>query len=240
MTLVFLLLGLIVLIGVYYWLFMSSYSQLFGAYPYKKIVDNKVIALTFDDGPNGSHTSQIVDYLDSKNIKATFFQVGKCIERYPELTKRIYNNGHVIGNHSLSHSFHKYFESSYFKNEIASNQAIIEKYIGIKPALFRLPWLFRQPWLLRTIKQHKLQVVSGVFCSSIEVLQPSAASIAKATIKKAKPGTIIIFHDGVESKSGNRSQTVGAVKIVVEELLNRGFSFVTVDKLLEVPAYQGT
>jgi len=216
---------------------MSSYSQLFGRFPYRVKVGKKIIALTFVDGPNEPYTSQIVDYLNEKNIKATFFEVGECVRKYPEITKKIYQSGHVIGNHSLSHVFKNYFSSLAFNREIDDSQQIIEKCIGVKPALFRSPWLFRQPWLLMSLKQRELQPVSGLFCHALEVFQPSAKRIARRTIAKAKPGTIIIFHDGVESKGGDRSETVGAVKLTVDELIKKGFSFVTVDELLDVPAY---
>src|SRR5277367_5003557 len=95
---------IIILIGLLYWLFMSSYSQMFGKYPYKVTSKEKVVALTFDDGPNEPYTSEVVDYLNEKEIKATFFQVGESIKKYPSMTKKIYESGHVIGNHTLSHS----------------------------------------------------------------------------------------------------------------------------------------
>lgn len=221
-----------------YWLLMSPFSQLFGAYPFRIKTQEKVIALTFDDGPNEPYTSQIVEYLNSKHIKATFFQVGVCVERYPEVSKKIVSSGHVIGNHSLSHAFHNYFLSASLKNEITANQAILQKYTGKEPALFRSPWLWRQPWLLKTLRDYSLQPVSGVFCHAFEVFQPSAERIARRALSKAKPGAIIIFHDGVEGRGGDRQQTVEATKITVDELIRRGYTFLTVDQLLNVPAYK--
>lgn len=237
------MLGLILLIvvalsGLVYWLFMSPYSQVFGVYPWRVKTKEKIIAITFDDGPNEPYTSQIVDFLNSKGIKATFFQVGKCVQRYPDTTRKIIASGHVIGNHSLSHSFYKYFSTPCFENEIIKNQAILQKYIGKKPALFRSPWLWRQPCLLRTLRKHNLQPVSGEFCHPLEVLQINSMKIARAALKKATAGAIIIFHDGYDAKGGNRSETVKATKIVVENLATAGYRFVTVDQLLGVSAYQ--
>ncbi|CAN5430359.1 polysaccharide deacetylase family protein [soil metagenome] len=236
------ILNVLIVIGIFlgcgYWLFMSTYSQIFGRYPYKKETSDKVIALTFDDGPNEPYTSQILDYLNDKNVKATFFLVGKCVERYPESAKKIVSSGHIIGNHSYSHEFHKYFFSLRFNSEITANQAILQKYTGKKPTLFRSPWLWRQPWLLKELKKKSLQPVSGKFCYVFEVLRPNGARIARHALAKATPGSIIIFHDGVEGRGGNRQQTVDAVKITVDELLRREYTFVTVDQLLNVPAYQ--
>jgi peptidoglycan/xylan/chitin deacetylase (PgdA/CDA1 family) len=225
------------LIGLLYWLFMSSYSQIFGTYPYKVITKDKIVALTFDDGPNDPYTSQILSYLSEKNIKATFFLVGKCTERYPDTARKIITDGHTVGNHSVSHEFHKYFQSLYFYDEIIQNQEIIKKATGKLPGLYRSPWLLRQPWLLKTVKTNGMYPVSGVFCHVLEVTKPGAERIAKRAINKVRPGSILIFHDGIEGRGGDRQQTVEAVKLTVEALLLKGYQFTTVDKLLQVPAY---
>lgn len=227
----------LILGGLVYWLFMSPYSQVFGDFPWKAKKDEKVIALTFDDGPNEPYTTQIVNFLNERNVKATFFQVGKCIEKYPDTTRKIIQSGHVVGNHSLSHAFHLYLTHPKFETELIKCQEIVKKYTGKTPALFRPPWLWRQPRLLSTLRKHKLQPVSGEFCHSLEVFRIDGFKIARATLKKVKPGAIIIFHDGFDSRGGDRTQTVKAVKIVVDELIARGYKFATIDKLLNLKAY---
>lgn len=221
-----------------YWIFMSPYSQIFGSYSWKINTSDKIIALTFDDGPNEPYTSKILDLLDKFDIKATFFQVGKCVERYPDITMRAFKAGHTIGNHSLSHEFHRYFLSLNFKQEILENQVILQNHIGKKPALYRSPWLWRQPILLKTIRELGLTPISGVFCHPFEIMQVDGKKIAGRAIKVAKPGSIIIFHDGRDSQGGNRSETVKAVGLVIDKLRKDGYSFVTVDELLGIPAYQ--
>jgi peptidoglycan-N-acetylglucosamine deacetylase len=224
--------------GALYRLFMSPSSQVFGRYPWRARTDKKVVALTFDDGPNEPYTSQIADFLADKKIKASFFQVGTCIERYPSVTRRLYDDGHDIGNHSLHHRFSDYLKHPVYKQEIAKNQEIIFRHIGKRPALFRSPWLMRQPLLLRSLRAQSLQPISGRFCHPLEVFQIKGERIAKATLKKVRPGSIIIFHDGFDGKTGDRSQTVKAVKITVNSLLQQGYKCVTVSELLGVPAYQ--
>lgn len=231
------LVAALLLLGGLYWLFMSSYSQVFGAYPYRAKRQDKVIALTFDDGPNEPYTSQILDYLNEKGVRATFFEVGVCVERHPEVTQKIAASGHVIGNHSLSHAFHNYFTSLTFRHEIEQTQTILQKYLGKTPLLYRSPWLWRQPFLLGTVRRLGLQPVSGVFGHPMEPFQPDGERMARVAIKRAKPGSIIIFHDGFDGRGGDRSQTVRAVKLVVDALLEQGYTFVTVDELLGVPAY---
>jgi peptidoglycan-N-acetylglucosamine deacetylase len=223
---------------VAYGLFMWPPSQVFGRYPYRGERRDRVVALTFDDGPNEPYTSQIADYLTSKHIRATFFQVGTCAERSAETTVRISAAGHVVGNHTLAHAFHSYLIPGRLSHDVARTQQILRRQLGRAPALFRSPWLFRQPLLLRTIRRHGLQPVAGQFCHALEVFQPDADRIARRAIAKTRPGSILIFHDGFDSRGGNRSQTVRAVQITTEELLRQGYRFVTVDELLGIPAYQ--
>jgi peptidoglycan/xylan/chitin deacetylase (PgdA/CDA1 family) len=232
---------IVVLIGLggalLYGLFLSPMSQVFGRYPWHGPSGGKVVALTFDDGPNEPYTSHIADFLAQKQIKATFFEVGVCVERYPQVTQRLHDEGHIIGNHSVHHRFSDHLMHPSYKREIMQNQEIIARCIGKRPALFRSPWLWRQPWLLHTLRANGLQPVSGRFCSALEVFQPDGARIAKRTLAKVKPGAIIIFHDGFDGKTGNRAQTVKAVKITVNSLLKQGYRFVTITELLDLPAY---
>jgi len=220
-----------------YWVLMSPYSQAFGNYPYRGDASERVVALTFDDGPNEPYTSQIVEYLNSRNIRATFFQVGHCVERSPETTARIDASGHVIGNHSLTHRFSTYLRPARFEREVQQTQEILRRTLGRTPALVRSPWLWRQPMMLRMLRGNLLQPVAGVFCHAFEVFQIDATKIARRAVAKTRPGTILIFHDGFDARGGDRSQTVRAVEITTEALLAQGYQFVTVDKLLRVPAY---
>lgn len=229
---------LVAIIAGGYGVFLSPYCQLFGAYPYRGRSAERVVALSFDDGPNEPYTSQILDYLDSRHIRATFFQVGSCVERFPATTRRIVAAGHVVGNHSTTHRFSSYLRPGCYEREVHRTQEILRQYVGHTPALARSPWLWRHPPLLRMLRAAALQPVSGVFCHALEVLQIDATAIARAAIAKTRPGTILIFHDGFDARGGDRSQTVEAVALTVEPLLARGFRFVTVDELLGVPAYQ--
>jgi peptidoglycan-N-acetylglucosamine deacetylase len=223
---------------VAYWVLMSPYSQAFGRYPYRGNRRDRVVALTLDDGPNEPYTSQIADYLSSKQIRATFFQVGRCVERFPETTAKLYAAGHVIGNHSYTHEFSAYLRPGQLAREIQQTQEVLHDRLGRVPALFRPPWLWRQPLLLRTLRRSALQPVSGEFGHALEVFQPDGARIARRAIAKARPGSILIFHDGFDGRGGDRSETVRAVQLTTEELLRRGYRFVTIDELLGVPAYQ--
>ena len=223
---------------VAYWTRMSSYSQWLGAFPFHSETQEKVIALTFDDGPNEPFTSEIADFLEEVGVRATFFQVGRCVERFPEITQRLIRDHHVVGNHSFSHHPIRCLRTIDQRRETALTQEILTSVAGRVPALYRPPWLYRSAGLMRTLRNSGLQPVSGVFCHPLEPLQPSAERIARRAIRKAKPGAIVIFHDGVESRGGKRAHTVQAARIFVRALLEQGYRFVTVDELLHVPAWR--
>jgi peptidoglycan/xylan/chitin deacetylase (PgdA/CDA1 family) len=228
----------VVFVAAAYWLFMSPSSQLFGRYPYRGRGAEKVVALTFDDGPNEPYTSQIAEYLASQQIRATFFQVGRCVQRHPETTAALQAAGHVIGNHSYAHAFHHYLLPGVLGREVAQTQEILRARLNRTPALYRSPWLWRQPALLRMLRRNQLQPVSGEFCHPLEVFQPDAERIARTAISKTRPGSILIFHDGFDGRGGDRTETVRAVRLTTEELLRQGYRFVTVDELLGIPAYR--
>jgi peptidoglycan/xylan/chitin deacetylase (PgdA/CDA1 family) len=231
-------LGLIVALLLAYVLFLLPQSQVFGRYPYRAAQAERVVALTFDDGPNEPYTSQIADILESRGIRGTFFQVGRCVERYPAATDRVAAAGHVIGNHSLTHRFTTYLRPGAFRREVDRTQDVLRARLGRTPALARTPWLWRQPALLRMLRQRRLEPVSGVFGHPLEVFHRDGAAMARRAIAQTRPGTILIFHDGFDGRVGDRSQTVKAVRLTVDGLLERGYRFVTVDELLGVPAYR--
>jgi peptidoglycan-N-acetylglucosamine deacetylase len=224
-------------LGAGYWLCMSPYSQLLGRYPYRGQTQSKLVALTFDDGPNEPYTSQLADLLDSRGIKATFFQVGRAVLRHPEVTRRLVSAGHVVGNHGFTHEFTNYLRPGTLAADVRKGQqALISA--GLRPALYRPPWLLRIPALRGILREHGLQAVLGEFCHPLEVFQPRAQLIADGALGKARPGSVIIFHDGFDGHPGNRASTVEAAKRVADRLGEDGYEFTTVDRLLGVPAYQ--
>ncbi len=222
----------------FYWFFLSPYSQAFGPYVWRGPDGERVVALTFDDGPNEPYTSQIAEILRSRGVRATFFQVGWCVERSPETTAALAADGHVIGNHSLSHRFRTYFRRGAFSWEIERTQQILGQTLGKDPLLVRMPWLWRQPAILAMLRNKNLTPISGTFCHALEVFQIDSARIALRAISKTRPGTILIFHDGFDARGGARVETAKAVGMTIDALLDRGYRFVTVDELLRVPAYR--
>ena len=222
--------------GAGYWLCLSPYSQALGPFPYRGAGTGKVVALTFDDGPNEPYTSRLADFLAQRQIRATFFQVGRAVLRYPEVSRRLLADGHVIGNHSFTHEFTNCLSPRALAGEVRMGQEALAT-IGLRPALYRPPWLLRTPALRRILAGHGLRAVSGEFCHPLEVFQPRPQLIARGVLAKVRPGSIVIFHDGFDGHAGDRASTVAAARIVVDRLSADGYRFVTVDELLGVPAY---
>jgi len=228
----------LVLLLLIYWLTIWSRGNFFGYFPDSVKTKDRVVALTFDDGPNPPDTDRLLEILDNHQVKATFFIPTVNLAKYPELAKKIMAAGHVIGNHSQSHKFINNFIYCFWEKEINRSQQVFLDILGRRPALYRPPWLFKQPFLLRNLKKHGLIPVSGWFGSSWEIWHASAERIAQDGLRVVKPGRIMIFHDGFDTKGGKRTGSVEAMNILIPELKAGGYKFLTVAQLLKVPAYQ--
>ncbi len=220
------------LLGIFAWASLFYKSYLFGPMPWHIKTNKKIIALTFDDGPNEPFTTQIADIIESYGGKATFFVVGKNCERFPGVAKKMQARGHQIGTHSYRHAFHRYIVDPLYNGEISKSKQVLEQQ-GVTAELFRFPWLFRTPWLLESVKKAGYPTpISGQFSHAFEPFQVDSAKIIKHTLKIAKPGAIIIFHDGYNAQAAPRFQTVEAVRQVTKALAKQGYAFVTVSELL--------
>jgi peptidoglycan/xylan/chitin deacetylase (PgdA/CDA1 family) len=215
----------------------GSRSQAFGPFPYRGDTADRVVALTFDDGPNEPHTSTLLDVLASRSVHATFFQVGRCADRFPAVTQRVVRDGHVLANHSLDHSMRSYLTDPSQRHQIDAAQTVLHDISGRWPALYRPPWLCHPPYVLRSVRARRLQVVSGTFGSPLELIQPPARVLAAGAARRARSGSMLILHDGREARGGNRAETVTAVGPLIDRLRARGYRFTTVDQLLGVEPY---
>lgn len=230
--------GALATAGLGYWAAFGQTSQAFGPFPYQANTTERLVALTFDDGPNEPYTSRLLDVLEDRRVLATFFAVGRCAERFPSTVRRIVQSGHVLGNHSYRHQFSRYLTEPGQGREIERAQQVLNRIAGVVPALYRPPWLCHWPWVLGGIRSAGLQVVSGRFAHPLELLQPPARMLAARATRLTRPGRILIFHDGFDARGGRRDQSVAAIGPLVDKLTGHGYRFVTVDRLLGVPAYQ--
>jgi peptidoglycan-N-acetylglucosamine deacetylase len=188
----------------------------------------KPIALTFDDGPWPNTTGQVLDILKKNNVKATFFIVGRQVQTYPQILKRIVADGHALGNHSWSHQYHRY-DSAGAAREIDQTTQLVYKLTGIKTVLFRPPGGILNNGLAAYAQQKKYAVVMWS-ADSLDWRYGRPATLTDRVLKEASAGGIVLMHDG----GGNRSKTVQALPQVIAQLKKRGYTFVTVPELMEM------
>ena len=193
------------------------------------------IALTFDDGPNEPYTSQVLSILEQYGIKATFFIIGQNARRYPETCRRIVTAGNAIGNHSYHHlkSLCLRRGKTLARDIELAHQAIYEC-TGLEPKLFRPPHGFRTPWMMRTIRNLGYTVVTWDNMTSDWNAEKSGDEIILAILGRARPGGVIVLHDGRDTRLRyDRSHMLQALPFVIETLIERGFEFATIPELLE-------
>lgn len=191
----------------------------------------KYVALTFDDGPHGKYTGQILDILKKYNAKATFFVVGKNAKRYPELVKKEAQEGHEIGNHTFSHPSVKGILPQKIDEEIQSTQEIIFEITGQKPKVFRAPGGIYDGAVLDMAEKHGLKPVLWSWRQDTkDWSKPSVDYIVNTVVNNLRDGDIILFHDFNVSPS----PTPAALEIILPQLIEKGYSFVTVSELMEM------
>ncbi|UQB67638.1 polysaccharide deacetylase family protein [Epilithonimonas zeae] len=157
----------------------------------------KEVALTFDDGPT-EFTPKFLDILKENNIKATFFCIGKQIEKFPETFQRIIAEGHIIGNHTYSHSNNTGFLSSpKMIEEIEKCDEVIFRIGNIKTNLYRPPFGVTNPNIAKAISKTQKKSI-GWNVRSLDTVIDNEKKIYHRITKNLKPGSIILLHDTSE------------------------------------------
>lgn len=193
--------------------------------------DQKMIALTFDDGPHPRFTPQILDLLKQYDAKATFFVLGRHVALYPEVIRRTVAEGHEIGNHTYTHIDIKNTSKKKLQDEFEKTQAIIFSVTGIKPKIFRPPFGFCTEKVIQLAKQNDCKIVLwSKDQDSKDWSNPGIQRIIKKTLSNVENGNIILLHDYVEGPS----QTIEALKTILPKLKNQGYKFVTISKLIDL------
>lgn len=192
--------------------------------------DQKVIALTFDDGPNPKYTPQILDILKENNAKATFFVIGSRAQKYPALVQREVQEGHELANHTQTHPI-KTLSTDDLQREVTEAQQAIFEASGVAPHVFRPPGGLYNEAVVKASKEAGCQVVMWTWSQDTrDWSQPGAKKIADNVLSNARNGDIVLLHD----HGKDRSQTVEALKQIVPELKQQGYRFVTVSELLKM------
>lgn len=189
---------------------------------------DKVVFLTFDDGPEYPYTPKILDVLKKHQVKATFFVLGGNAKTHPELIRRILQEGHDIGNHSTSHAYLKRKSESAILHDIQNTDAILRKLNVTGPIPFRAPFGQTSENMHAAIRKLNKPHVLFTFLPQ-DWTKISAQQIAEHVYKRLKPGLIITLHDGGK----RRQQTVIATEILIENLTAQGYKFAKVNDYLK-------
>lgn len=194
--------------------------------------DEKVIALTFDDGPDEVFTPQILDILKKYNVKATFFVIGQKVQYNKNIVKREFNEGHEIGNHTFTHINVSKNGFNKIQKEIIDTQSIIKSVTGVYPKIFRPPYRAISKDMCEVIKQNDMNIVLWSYVDARDWSSPGASSIVRSIEDGIQNGCIVLLHDYNRIRTP-KSQTVEALEIMIPDLLQKGYKFVTVSELIE-------
>ena len=199
-------------------------------------VAEKVVAITYDDGPSSEDTLALLALLAEQNVRVTFFLKGTNVEAFPNIVRAQHKAGHEIANHSWSHQPMLSFSKAAMLTEIDRTAAAIERITGSTPAHFRAPFFVQGAGLTLALRERQLlSVAAGPNGADWEVFHPQ--QIAASILESVEPGDIILLHDadGPEPDpvgQASRAGTVAATKIIIDSLREQGYRFVTVSELL--------
>ncbi|KAA0212470.1 polysaccharide deacetylase family protein [bacterium] len=200
---------------------------------------HSAVALTFDDGPDPDYTPKVLEILAREQVPATFFVVGCRAEAHPELVRAMDRQGHLVANHSYTHAWNINFSlHSTLKREITRCSEAIEAAIGKRPRFYRAPHGFKNPALGDVLEQLGLACV-GWQVRGFDAVSSSANAIARRLVLKARPGGVLLLHDGAGLQgTQDRSATLEALPMIIDGLRSRGFAFKRLDELFPSAAPQ--
>ncbi len=212
-------------------LFYASYSIRAGVYikAYcRKRTARAIAALSFDDGPHPQYTPKILDLLKRYNVKAAFFVVGKNGEQYPEIVKRMVDEGHIVGNHTYSHSSHfPLMRMSKMVEELQRCDSVLENITGLRPTMFRPPYGVTNPMIAKAVRRRGYKVV-GWDVRSLDTMESwSRTKVFERVRRRLRKGSVVLLHD-------NRAGGDELLEMILKHCDKIGFEVERVDNLLRL------
>ncbi len=192
----------------------------------------KEVALTFDDGPDGKITPEILDILKKNNIHASFFFIGKYVDLYPDTVKRAYSEGNLVLNHSMSHIDLSNKSSEIIDKELLGNEDKIFNLINKRPAIMRPPYGAVTQLSADEIKKLGYKAVIWSI-DTLDWSQKESSNISKNVLDNVRNGDIILMHSNADKKT-----TAEALPEIIKGLREKGYDMVTLDDLLGIAAYK--
>lgn len=192
--------------------------------------ESGAVAITFDDGPLPGMTDQILNLLNSYQVKATFFCIGKRVVANPEILKKIHEQNHLIGNHSFLHGhLFSLQPAGKIYEELRLTDEAIEKVIQTKPRFFRPPYGVTNPNVAQAILKGNY-ITTGWSIRSMDTVIKDEEKLFQSVTKKLRAGDVILFHDFSET-------TVAVLPRVIDHIFKSGLKVVRLDELLNEKPY---
>lgn len=193
---------------------------------------DKVVAITFDDGPDKEMTPRILDTLRKHDVKATFFLIGSKVTAESDIVTRITEEGHIVANHTYSHSGLFPLSSSCKVNEELEmcDKAIMEA-TGKSPKLFRPPFGVTNPIIGKAVRKRGYKTIGWSIRSLDTIKSRKREEVCKKVIKNLHPGAIILLHERCEGSDE-------LVNDIITAIHRQGYRFVSLDKMLKIDAYE--
>ncbi len=195
-------------------------------------IEEPLVALSFDDGPHPTYTPRLLDILARHEVVATFFLIGRYVKRHAAIARRIVAEGHDVGNHTYHHRIMPLMTGHRIEQEIRATHETIAETTGLFAHLLRPPMGLFTRRTVDVIEACGYQTVVGDVYPRDPNL-PGANRIVHRVLRRTRPGSLIILHDGGNLGRVDRSQTLAAVDAIIPELKSRGFRFVPLVELVE-------
>lgn len=202
--------------------------QMFGESVCAVATKRKIVALTFDDGPDAINTPALLEMLAGRKVRATFFCIGKRVTQQPNLVKRMVAEGHRIENHAFQHSARtNLFSARRLRGDLLQAQTEISRIAGSAPGFFRPPAGLTNPRIFRVTGQLGLKV-AGYTARGLDRRADAPEKIAGRLLRRLQPGAIFLLHDaGVP-----RERLLAVVTLLLDKLEGEGYQCVRLDELI--------
>ncbi len=212
---------------------MSPTSQLYGRTFTGLRAGSRLLALTYDDGPNDPYTWRLMEVLDRHQVKATFFLVGRFVQQKPEIARALVAAGHAIGSHTWDHPNLIFRSREQVRGELEQTQRAILEATGVNVRLFRPPFGGRRPATLRAVRAFGLEpILWNVTCYDWKA--KSADEIVGHAERQIRGGNVILLHDGRHRAMGtDRSRSIEASDRILTRYRGEGYQFVTIPQMME-------
>jgi peptidoglycan-N-acetylglucosamine deacetylase len=200
---------------------------------------SKQLALTYDDGPNDPHTLHLLDVLGRRNVRATFFLIGRYVQQRPDIVRDLVKAGHVIANHTFTHPLLIFRGTDQLRTQLTGCERALSDAGGGHSNLFRPPFGGRRPAVLRTARRMGLEPIMWNV-TGYDWNAPSVEHIEQKVSRKVRGGDVILLHDGGHRAFGaDRSYTVTATDRLISRYQSEGYEFVTIPEMMEKAVSRG-